>query len=301
MKIAVLSVCFLALAGLLPSVQGLSEGDRVAEYDRRYPREWPPTEYIPNTEGWRNLHEHRFNQIREMPLEDGRYEGYMQSVFAAFLVQNFTQYGFGLARAPQDLTDALREGVMGGLERGEARLEYEVDVIEGPRCLFIDRPDLTERVSLIYFVLAILSEFFNCLISDCVDLFAWLPPFPQQTLKELQSYTEAWAGMELIPFRAYGFRIYQGGSVLNMHVDKKQTHIVSMIMHIFSEGEDWPIYIEDLMGNTHEVILTPGDILFYESSKVSHYICLTACISVCCSFCSYSIGLDSRKDVARKT
>ena len=70
-----------------------------------------------------------------------------KSVFPAFLVQNFTEYGFGLARAPQDLTDALREGVIGGLERGEARLEYEVDVIEGSRCLFIDRPDLTERVS----------------------------------------------------------------------------------------------------------------------------------------------------------
>jgi hypothetical protein len=32
--------------------------------------------------------------------------------------------------------------------------------------------------------------------------------------------------------------------------------------------EDWPIFIEDLNGNTHEVVLTPGDILFYESSKV---------------------------------
>ena len=43
-----------------------------------------------------------------------------------------------------------------------------------------------------------------------------------QTLKELQSYTEAWAGMELTPAIAYGFRLYQNNSVLNMHVDKKQ-------------------------------------------------------------------------------
>jgi hypothetical protein len=73
--------------------------------------------------------------------------GYIQSVFAAFLVQNFTQLGFGLVRAPQDLTDALQEGIRGGLERGEARLEHTVNVMEGPRCLFIDRPDLTQRVS----------------------------------------------------------------------------------------------------------------------------------------------------------
>lgn len=28
----------------------------------------------------------------------------------------------------------------------QERFEYEVDVIEGPRTLFIDRPDLTQRV-----------------------------------------------------------------------------------------------------------------------------------------------------------
>jgi hypothetical protein len=34
--------------------------------------------------------------------------------------------------------------------------------------------------------------------------------------------------------------------------------------------EPWPIYIEDFHGRTHEVILTPGDMLFYESSKCFH-------------------------------
>ena len=34
--------------------------------------------------------------------------------------------------------------------------------------------------------------------------------------------------------------------------------------------EPWPIFIEDFHGRTHEVILTPGDILFYESSKCFH-------------------------------
>jgi hypothetical protein len=35
-------------------------------------------------------------------------------------------------------------------------------------------------------------------------------------------------------------------------------------------AEPWPIYIEDFHGRTHEVILTPGDMLFYESSKCFH-------------------------------
>lgn len=78
--------------------------------------------------------------------------------------------------------------------------------------------------------------------------------------------------MELTPVIAYGFRLYQNNSQLNMHVDKKQTHIISMIYHIDSsdDAEPWPVFIEDLKGRTHEVILTPGDILFYESSKCLH-------------------------------
>ena len=92
-----------------------------------------------------------------------------------------SQFGFGLARAPYELTMALQEGIRGGLERGEVwrndledmlllfgvevlqlnfsvfylpfsfwkeRFEYEVEVIEGARTLFIDRPDLTQRVRL---------------------------------------------------------------------------------------------------------------------------------------------------------
>lgn len=225
------------LASEFHPTTGLMETDRVAEYDKLYQREWPPKDYLPNNEGWKTLYERRFNQIRELEVKNGKYEGYMQSVFAAFLVQNFTELGFGLARAPAELTSALQEGIRGGLDRGEERFEYQIDVIEGPRCLFIDRPDLTQRV-----------------------------------LEELQPYTEAWAETELTAHKAYGFRLYQNTSVLNMHVDKKQTHIVSMIYHIDSsdDAEDWPIYIEDFQGRTHEVILAPGDILFYESAKCLH-------------------------------
>lgn len=62
-------------------------------------------------------------------------------------LDSWLQFGFGLARAPEELSKALRDAIRGGLERGEARYENKVEVIEGPRCLFIDRKDLTERVS----------------------------------------------------------------------------------------------------------------------------------------------------------
>jgi predicted 2-oxoglutarate/Fe(II)-dependent dioxygenase YbiX len=57
-----------------------------------------------------------------------------------------------------------------------------------------------------------------------------------------------------------------------MHTDKAQTHVISCILHIDSseDAEPWPIVIEDFQGNTNEVILTSGDLLFYESSKCLH-------------------------------
>jgi len=83
---------------------------------------------------------------------------------------------------------------------------------------------------------------------------------------------EAWSGVKLVPNNAYGLRVYRDGSNLNMHVDKSSTHIVSSILHVDHSGNDepWPIIIEDFQGNTNEVILESGDMLFYESSKCMH-------------------------------
>lgn len=119
----------------------------------------------------------------------------------------------------------------------DPQFERQVPVIDGPTPYFVNRPDLTARV-----------------------------------LHDLRHYAEAWSGVELTPYRAYGFRLYRNDSALWMHVDKMQTHIVSFILHIDSsdDAEPWPIFIEDFHGRTHEVILTPGDILFYESSKCFH-------------------------------
>ena len=54
-----------------------------------------------------------------------------------------------------------------------------------------------------------------------------------------------------------------------MHVDRTQTHVISCIYHIASseDSEPWPIVIEGYDGTTNSVILKPGDVLLYESSK----------------------------------
>ena len=91
-------------------------------------------------------------------------------------------------------------------------------------------------------------------------------------LNELLPLHEAWSGVQLTPNNAYGLRVYRNGSHLNMHVDKTNTHIISSILHVDhdADGEPWPIVIEDFQGNTNEVFLESGDMLFYESSKCLH-------------------------------
>ena len=172
---------------------------------------WRP-KFQRGNDGWQKLMTERLEQVHEIDDLERRYEGYMQTVTPAMVAPNFTELGFGLTRCPEDLIADLRNAIHDGLAAGDARSEGPVEVIDGPQePLFIDRPDLTARV-----------------------------------LHELHPYVEAWAGIEVTPYTAYGLRLYQNESALWMHVDKVQTHILSFILHIdkSDDAEDWPIFIE---------------------------------------------------------
>ena len=212
------------------------EEERLEQY-RRHNYTWPPSvdSFVPNTPGWIQLMTDRLAQIAEIDNSFHRYDGYHFMMHAAFLCPNFTEYGFGLARAPETLTAELQQGIHGGLDT--ATDEGLVEAITGPTPKFIQRPDLLQKV-----------------------------------LAGMQPYVEAWAGLPLVAYQAYGFRLYQNNSQLLMHYDRMDSHIISLIYHIDSsaDAEPWPIFIEDFHGRTHQVILTPGDILFYESSKCAH-------------------------------
>ena len=142
---------------------GLDEGERVRGfYARNYT--WPVKEFVPETPGWRRLFEHRLRQVAEIDDKGQRYEGFIQTLQAGFLAPNFTEFGFGLARAPDDLMHALRQGIQDGLKE-DLKEEEKISVIDGDHVpWFIERPDLTLRV-----------------------------------LEELQHYPETWVNMELTP------------------------------------------------------------------------------------------------------
>jgi len=87
----------------------------------------------------------------------------------------------------------------------------------------------------------------------------------------LQSVHEEWAGCELEPTAAYGLRVYRAGQTLLPHTDTLETHVISSIVHIAHDtDEPWPLWIKDLDGNEHEVVLEEGEMLLYESARCPH-------------------------------
>ena len=77
--------------------------------------------------------------------------------------------------------------------------------------------------------------------------------------------------MRLHHTATYGVRRYTNGSWLTSHVDRFNTHVISAIINVDQEvEEDWPLYIQDNRGGEHEVILRPGEMIWYESARLVH-------------------------------
>ena len=218
------------------------EHERVAEYHKRG-HDWPPNddEFKPPTPGWRNLMKRRIDQMEQFDDEEltARWNGFMITVHSALLCQNFTEYGWALTKAPQDVLDMLRWDLHMGLVNGDPQREG-IDDEEGDMGdpLFVDI-GYQRSVSI---------------------------------LDRLKPIHEAWSGTELEGTGAYGLRIYRDGATLDMHVDKTATHIISSILHVDHDpmGKPWPLVIEGFDGTLNEVYLEPGDLLLYESSKCLH-------------------------------
>ena len=236
------SIAILLLCCIRKSSCQLLEEDRVAEYNKRN-HKWPPLpdDYIPQTPGWRSLFERRLAQVATIPSSVSKYNGYMSTVHSALIAPNFTEFGWGLTRGPPDLVQALLDNLMRGLESENTPVEhYDHNVdseypMELP--LMIPNEELNTRA-----------------------------------MRELKPIQEAWSGVKLIGNNAYGLRVYRNQSNLQMHIDESTTHVISSILHVGHDpdGDPWPLVIEDLHGNTHEVFLETGDMLLYESSKCFH-------------------------------
>ena len=221
--------------------EGLEEGGRLEEEERlvEYHRRgyvWPLTATRPNTKGWRRNMFYRIAQVQHIEDSDERYTGWMQIMPSAVVHPNFTENGWGLTRAPEYLMEELRASLRNGL--GTAQEEEDDSIDDGDlHPVFIQQEELNQKV-----------------------------------LEALKPMHEKWSGVPLTGEVAYGLRVYRNNTRMTMHVDRVETHIISSIIHVdkSEDAEPWPIFIEDYQGNTNEVYLTSGDMLFYESSKCIH-------------------------------
>ncbi len=95
--------------------------------------------------------------------------------------------------------------------------------------------------------------------------------FNRQLLDDLQEAHEAWSGRSLRPAACYGIRVYQPRSYLYNHRDRAATHIVSSTICVDHRLKGhWPLYIEDLEGQPHEVSIEPGEMVFFEGARLVH-------------------------------
>uniref|UniRef100_A0A7S1FW20 Fe2OG dioxygenase domain-containing protein n=1 Tax=Corethron hystrix TaxID=216773 RepID=A0A7S1FW20_9STRA len=88
----------------------------------------------------------------------------------------------------------------------------------------------------------------------------------------LSSLVSAWVGEPVEQTVMYGLRQYQSGARLLTHVDRLNTHVVSLIVNVAQGNltQDWPVEVFDHGGRLHEVVMKPGDIVYYESAKNLH-------------------------------
>ncbi|WP_339865386.1 2OG-Fe(II) oxygenase [Paremcibacter congregatus] len=98
---------------------------------------------------------------------------------------------------------------------------------------------------------------------------------PKSLEKEIQAclkpVLEIWSGLKLEPTFVYGIRVYHHGTALKVHRDRNGTHIIGVIINIDQEVTDpWPLRIEDNYYRKHDIFLEPGDVIYYEATRLAH-------------------------------
>jgi len=157
-------------------------------------------------------------------------------------IPNYTASGFSKAKLPREMLDKIQQFYASHQEA------LETEVVPGG---FISNSDQKQTKS-----------------SSLIDLSDALREEIHNALKLMM---EQWCGKELLPTYVYGIRIYHRGAVLKCHQDRLETHIISAIINVDQQvDEDWPLVIDDNYCRRHQVMLKPGEIIFYEGGRLTH-------------------------------
>lgn len=124
-----------------------------------------------------------------------------------------------------------------------------------------------------------IAELFAHSLASLPNLLVALVYFiqiPWEMKKVLQlrllEMVEAWAGEPVEETVMYGLRQYVEGARLLTHVDRHATHAVSLIVNVAQGNltEPWPVEVQDHADRMHEVVMQPGDVVYYESARALH-------------------------------
>ena len=98
--------------------------------------------------------------------------------------------------------------------------------------------------------------------------------------EELQPILEKWCNCALHPTTGEGIaariRMYPKGSRVRMHVDELESgHVIGAILQIAQDPNirhtgGWPLEIINFGGEREEIIMNPGDMVLFESSRLVH-------------------------------
>mmetsp|Transcript_5283 Transcript_5283/g.15350 ORF Transcript_5283/g.15350 Transcript_5283/m.15350 type:complete len:360 (-) Transcript_5283:39-1118(-) len=107
-----------------------------------------------------------------------------------------------------------------------------------------------------------------------VDVFFIQAPWELKLVWQtrIKGLVEAWTNTELENTSLYGMRRYEEGARLVSHVDRVTTHAASVIINVAQGNvtKPWTIEVHDHADRLHEVVMEPGDIVYYESAKCLH-------------------------------
>lgn len=87
----------------------------------------------------------------------------------------------------------------------------------------------------------------------------------------IQPILEEWSQQKLIYQMMYGIREYYNGSILRKHVDRLETHVISVILNVAQDvEEDWVLEVVDFNGNNVKIPQKAGEMVLYESARLQH-------------------------------
>ena len=167
----------------------------------------------------------------------------------------FTEIGFLKTKVPEslhrDIMRAREQALQLGLIKTE-RADY--GILNGP--VVIENPILQQS---------------KAILVNRTQMIQLNSDISKSIFEVLGPLAEEWADLKLTPTSLYGIRRYRNMSTLASHVDRISSHVISAIINVDQEvEEDWPLYIMDNEGEEQVVVMEPGDMVWYESARLTH-------------------------------